>query len=914
MSFSVLEVNGKSYSYLNGSWILSQLSVTEGEEQRMCDVVFTEGHWAVLSHKRQVLSVFDNCPSNLSLDIQNQRKLFKEINQLHNLNAIPEKAGEEPIFLLSLSGSDLYFSKISFILSGKDIRLFALLNSGELYCWKWFQGIERDVYRWKWDGKYTLTEGLTISIKDIFFFSNSFHIAWWESDSSDSNLDKQIMLNRLGKQQRQYNHRICHQTLYLEKNGKFTLVKKLNGVIVQGFDEILQFQCTEKGTWILTSNELGFWPFGSKTNNFTFYNLDKDSFSLENYKHMKTKKQPTHPENILRIIRHVNSDDLLIIEESGRILVASFSPMEEIITCFLICSLDFQKNELLSIHGFFAQKTNLLLFSTNYCYIFDIRSGILLDKLLLPNNFSYEELLQKDRNESLYSSLGNIWYSKHQIGCWRSGKPIIEITYPSVNQQISTLSKKISKSDTSKFPVNYLGQISKQWNLDKSEAKYTFEELLKYTRERDSHDKIESSFDNLIDIQEQLAKELHPMLENPSFLLLLLREKYHKPYLHKIVSEFLDGYLSSSKEDADRIDIRKGYHSRTPLNGVLISLIDHYNQLSEQQMLINITESKKIAGEDADSHWMMEYLESGESLITASRTSFELVVHQFPEKSLEVLENYLGLSNIWKDSFMGSEAPEQTFFVFSELLSENHLLLKTNDEFLTSDVFASGRTKNHPLFMSLCRLYYRLKPLYLLPFISLVQQSYNKIHNITERLFIDKSVIALPIFLFDKEDTKLNQTQTIVKVTLLCWAGMGQRAMNYLLEQNQWDKILIIMRKYKFEEKRIQGTSFTPQSELFYMLLAWCIKHNDIEHIQQLWEFIPNQFGVLNLLRIIQMNQPKSESPFGDSLVDPPPSILSSNPESQLTVGTFKEQMIHMFNTTDCSKYFPNEHHKNKSN
>ena len=61
------------------------------------------------------------------------------------------------------------------------------------------------------------------------------------------------------------------------------------------------------------------------------------------------------------------------------------------------------------------------------------------------------------------------------------------------------------------------------------------------------------------------------------------------------------------------------------------------------------------------------------------------------------------------------------------------------------------------------------------------------------------------------------------------------------------------------------------------------------------------------------MNQPKSESPFGDSLVDPPPSILSSNPESQLTVGTFKEQMIHMFNTTDCSKYFPNEHHKNKS-
>merc|ERR1711879_762690 len=109
------------------------------------------------------------------------------------------------------------------------------------------------------------------------------------------------------------------------------------------------------------------------------------------------------------------------------------------------------------------------------------------------------------------------------------------------------------------------GTVSKHWKINRLKAKYTLRELMKLSQEaRNIPDE-----DFLLEAQRELSETLLPHLQNPSMILLLLQEKYHKPYLRSVVCKFLDAYLGSSQASTTenpRLAVRKAYHYHTPLN------------------------------------------------------------------------------------------------------------------------------------------------------------------------------------------------------------------------------------------------------------------------------------------------------------------------------------------------------------
>merc|ERR1711977_787268 len=105
----------------------------------------TDGHWGILFRNRKTIAIFDNVPQSFQISMQQQQKIMSILQTNQSTNTKAEQAGEETIFLLSAANPDQYFVKIMFTKSpGSNLqRFFAIVNTGEIYCWQWIRGFER---------------------------------------------------------------------------------------------------------------------------------------------------------------------------------------------------------------------------------------------------------------------------------------------------------------------------------------------------------------------------------------------------------------------------------------------------------------------------------------------------------------------------------------------------------------------------------------------------------------------------------------------------------------------------------------------------------------------------------------------------------------------------------------------------
>lgn len=933
-------------TFIKGSWTFSQLASTQDPLLQICEVCHTAGHWGILFRNRKTIAIFDNTPDSFRVNLPQQQKIFASLQNNQPLNTKAENAGEEPYFLLSTSNSDQYFVKIMFtkinVNNNSDTqRFYAILNTGEIYCWQWIKGIERQLYKWKWVCSQKLTEGETVSIRDIIFSPSGNQLIWWEADSThgDEKIEKEIMLKRLGNVKRQHKERICSQILQFESTG---VSKKNNDLlvsevftiansepnIIDGFNEIKQFYVTRKGIWLFTGTEICFCKLRSFTgftvsqisspssssndSNFdNYYDIEKQGGETISGSKAKNKKL-TNPMDVIFMTKHQNTDDILLLEKSGRILICEYIYIQSKIVYYELTTLkfsDYPNLEIDKILQIVAHKHFLFVFFSNFVCVCDIRSGLLLEKESFPFDFGKFVC----RNQLFIGEFGvfglkeplsgDIIISPHQIGFWKPSHGVFEIQLPNVNQHIESISNRMNLTENQRdlFPVNYLGKIASNWNINRLNAKYTLRELLALSKEAASGSETEEK--SLLEAQRELSETLLPHLQNPSLILLLLREKYHKPYLRKVVSTFLEIYLgvidsnnnnNTNTNNSTDANLRS-YHHHTPLNTTMISLLDYYNQLSANQKNIMVEELQNVVDNKNKSYdWLSSYLKDGTSLMAAPRSVFEVIVYKHPERALELLETHLGLNTIWSSIKGLIQTPEQTIFQFSELLPRNHILVEQREEKISDVMLSGARGNEHPLFVHLCRLYYRLQPTHLIPFVLLLQNSVeNAGSSISiQRTFIDRAVASLPPILHHIDDSEFHQTQLTVSVTLLCLDGKGQRAVQYLLDNNLWDQIWILLRKYK-NESDVLAPTFTPQSEIFHRILAWCIQKNDIEHLSLLWDFIPERFGVLNLMRVIKLNQ-STGIPGLNALDSAAPPVLVDT-DKNLTIGTFRTPMIEMF-------------------
>ena len=1027
MAYSITNFNEQTFPAIRGSWLLCQISKSKEDASKLCDVVFIAGHWATLTNQRRLLCVFDACPSTLQIPEIEQKKTYKSItNNQEELNSKPDAVGEG-LFLLNLPNKNLFFTKIFFNQTESYTRLFAIVNDGRVFCWRWFRGVERDIYKWKLIGTAELTEGLSVIICDIFYSANGTMV-WWETDSTPSNhkVQTQQMLRKIGNKKRQLNHRLRYRMIKFEDKDEIVVKKtgekdrivtetmnmentQEGGIIIDGFDLIKNFIGTEKGVWILTNDSIGFWGYGSGSvkllstqsdlrenymledqiifddqthtdaHSTSFEVLKSSELQMLNNQAISNTKKITRkkaiPNKALFIVEHQNTHDILLIEPNGRILISSYTHSSQGVVAYLLCNLQLPSNLSMSQLSIILPIHHILLAFFEDCFcVFDIKSGILLDLQYLPNKSVwkfkkrtpatstqfgisvnqkypiYQQQQQQQLASDLYSS--DIWYSNHDYGFWKPAEGIWQIIPPSVFDQISSLSSKIpeetirenrltvlgvnpgtqlkkdkenpdkkthaeengknhSGENSHLFPVNYLANISKHWNLDRYHAKFTFEELINYSRnllEIDEHALTETELtqykSNLHQVQLQLSKELLNHLQNPGLILLLLRDKSHKKFLNETVENFVKTFKGDpSLPMNSRIAARNLYHFHTLLNSNLINLFEQYNQLSLQQKQFTFKNPNEGQKAFTDQDFINENLTSGEKLLAVGRAKIEMLAYRYPKQVLDLLENYLGLSEIWRN-FDFKDAPfYECIFKFPSLLPAKNLLLTQQEESITDFSSTGKRSKEHPLFTILCRLYYRLNPKFLIPFVLLVQQSYQEAIQSQQQMprqsrsFIDRAISAMPpIIRSTPVDGEFHQSQTSVLVTMLCLGGQGQRAIQFLLERDMWEQIFDLMRQYQFIKENV-SQKFNTQSEIFHILLTWCIRKNDIEHIQSLWDFTPKKFGIFNLLRTIQLNQTIKPQPTAN---EPIPIFCDS--ANYLTVGTFCQQMIQMANEAKLSE------------
>lgn len=212
-----------------------------------------------------------------------------------------EKANEDPngvcaekcpMFVLQRAASEQAIVRTFFGYNqdGSRLRLFALRQGGTLQAWCWF-GTTSGLYKWRWMGTTSVSEGLTVRLRDARLTPAASSLVWWETDAQEregmqgngtkEELHKQqrLRLRKLSNMQRQLKERVCYQELRFEVDSSVAegsrdrvVVERLvggegqeQGKIACGYDSILQIEATQRRLWVLCEGRLASWVFGATT-------------------------------------------------------------------------------------------------------------------------------------------------------------------------------------------------------------------------------------------------------------------------------------------------------------------------------------------------------------------------------------------------------------------------------------------------------------------------------------------------------------------------------------------------------------------------------------------------------------------------------------------------------------------------
>lgn len=103
-----------------------------------------------------------------------------------------------------------------------------------------------------------------------------------------------------------------------------------------------------------------------------------------------------------------------------------------------------------------------------------------------------------------------------------------------------------------------------------------------------------------------------------------------------------------------------------------------------------------------------------------------------------------------------------------------------------------------------------------------------------------------------------------------------QAAVDLMLSQHKWETAIQVLKEQKSEIVKL---------ELFHTLFAYCFKQQQYLKLNELFEYVPTDMNVFDMLKLFSMYVQKDRT-----------TILAGDPENDMTVKIVKEHLLKLFN------------------
>jgi len=267
---------------------------------------------------------------------------------------------------------------------------------------------------------------------------------------------------------------------------------------------------------------------------------------------------------------------------------------------------------------------------------------------------------------------------------------------------------------------------------------------------------------------------------------------------------------------------------------------------------------------------------------------WEVFMQKFPNEFLQKLEIALNLKDLLEDTTGSMPSNPGNFQL-------NPIIFEIAEEIPISAIDLQKHRKI-PIFEVLCKLYYTINPQALPNFVNLVGFGFEKWKN-TQMMasssskvpqnFFKRAIQALPPL-----SSCVSDEQIMSRFSLLCSVGSLTDAMRLLLEYDRWEQA----REFARNKMDHDVDHFV----LFQLLLNFCLKVKSLEKLQQIWEIMPNGFGIFDLLSIVKhyllADPTNRSSPNVASAGIVQKRVLEEKEDEMFVVEAFRPQLLQMWN------------------
>lgn len=163
-----------------------------------------------------------------------------------------------------------------------------------------------------------------------------------------------------------------------------------------------------------------------------------------------------------------------------------------------------------------------------------------------------------------------------------------------------------------------------------------------------------------------------------------------------------------------------------------------------------------------------------------------------------------------------------------------------------------------PYFELMCRLYYFYEPSRLVTFVKTALSSYVRPASpaATSSTPVSRCLYVLPPI-----SSVTTAEQIAARVELYLLENESLTALRELLSIDKFTEALSLVRS--------RSDQNVEHYELFHVLLLYCLERGNAEQVSAIWDVMPRQYSILDLIRVVSLNLPRREKP---------PSVIASGP------------------------------------
>lgn len=434
------------------------------------------------------------------------------------------------------------------------------------------------------------------------------------------------------------------------------------------------------------------------------------------------------PKASFTFIHHPTTLEMLILDQAqGFVSLLSPTPSSGL-QCRSLSRI--ASNSQLNIASLFAHQHSLLVTSNRGWELFDLRSGTLIASYQWPSQFHpriWSYLSPNDSTPGFWSTEG-AWRLKHMpvaqyTNILASAAPshvASDFGDPSIDTAVSVLQIDFDSSQHPITPQMSAAMASRDWSLNRSEAKYLLDILMNYSS-------LDAPTMNDTCTFVMACDRLVPHLQSPILLISILEESKMSSYACKITRKFIDTCMARhdagiSVVSQNEVDLR-AFQLFTTFNTDTIHLLRKFVELAAGDDSLAPALDSEVVSEDGDAQVRSQLLAMPSSDCGKINLSqCYIYLNHCPEVFLVKLIEFSGFTmellktasaHIWP--FTTEESHYEAAFLppksVHPMPNINPILLREEER------------PTHPdLLLVLCSLIYRFEPQWILPILDTLVQ------------------------------------------------------------------------------------------------------------------------------------------------------------------------------------------------